>query len=232
MDKAEYIRAELEKGGVSLSPVQAEKLAKFYDFLVEYNKNVNLTAVTEFEEAAAKHFADSIIPFADLDISSGERFIDIGTGAGFPSLPLLIYRPDLKATLLEALEKRCVFLRKACALLEIDAEIVHGRAEDFAKTARERYDFATARAVAALPVLSEYCLPYVKPGGKFFALKSVNEDIAPAKEAIRLLGGKLTEIRDYNITNGDSRRLFIIEKISHTSPKYPRNPAMIKKKPL
>ena len=92
MDKAEYIRAELEKGGVSLSPVQAEKLAKFYDFLVEYNKNVNLTAVTEFEEAAAKHFADSIIPFADLDISSGERFIDIGTGAGFPSLPLLIYR--------------------------------------------------------------------------------------------------------------------------------------------
>ncbi|MCH5325213.1 MAG: 16S rRNA (guanine(527)-N(7))-methyltransferase RsmG [Eubacterium sp.] len=232
MERTDYIIGEFGKCGITLSAKQAEKLLTLYEFLVEYNKNVNLTAVTEFEEVVAKHFVDSVLPFAGLDIKQGASFIDVGTGAGFPALPLLIYREDLKATLLEALEKRCVFLRKACELLGLSAEIVHGRAEDYAKDNRERFDFATARAVAALPVLSEYCLPYVKVDGRFIALKSVNETADAAENAIKLLGGRLREIKDYVITNNDSRRLFIIEKISHTSPKYPRNPAAIKKKPL
>ncbi len=232
MEKVDYIIKEFDKCHIELSAEKAEKLAAFYEFLTDYNKKVNLTAVTEFEDVVAKHFVDSILPFADLDITDKASFIDIGTGAGFPSVPLLIYREDLKAVLLEALEKRCVFLRQACELLGIKAEIIHGRAEDLAKDRRESFDFATARAVAALPVLSEYCLPYVRKGGLFIALKSVKETADAAENAIKLLGGRIREIKDYKITNNDGRRLFIIEKISVCSPKYPRNPALIKKKPL
>lgn len=167
-----------------------------------------------------------------IDIEENSSFIDVGTGAGFPSIPLMIVRPDLKCTMLEALNKRCVFLEKACELVGVKATVVHGRAEDYAKDRRECFDFATARAVANMSVLSEYCMPYVKVGGKFIALKSVNEEIEQADDAIKILGGKITNISDYKITNGDSRRLVVIDKLSHTPTKYPRNPSMIKKKPL
>lgn len=232
MEKIEFIISEFQKCNIELSQDKADKLLKLYEFLVEYNQNVNLTAITDFEEVVVKHFIDSVLPFSMIEIKENSSFIDVGTGAGFPSIPLMIVRPDLKGTLLEALNKRCVFLEKACELTEVDAKVIHGRAEDYAKEKREAFDFATARAVAAMPVLCEYCIPYVKTGGRFIALKSVNEDETLCEKAVKVLGGKIAEIKDYTITNGDSRRLFIIDKVSQTPTKYPRNPSMIKKKPL
>jgi 16S rRNA (guanine527-N7)-methyltransferase len=232
MEKIEFILNEFNKCDIKLSTEQAERFNKLYKFLVEYNKNVNLTAITDFKEIVVKHFIDSVLPFNMIDIEENSSFIDVGTGAGFPSIPLMIVRPDLKCTMLEALNKRCVFLEKACELVGVKATVVHGRAEDYAKDRRECFDFATARAVANMSVLSEYCMPYVKVGGKFIALKSVNEEIEQADDAIKILGGKITNISDYKITNGDSRRLVVIDKLSHTPTKYPRNPSMIKKKPL
>ena len=232
MEKIEFIISEFQKCNIKLSQDKADKLLKLYEFLVEYNKNVNLTAITDFEEVVVKHFIDSVLPFSMIDIKENSSFIDVGTGAGFPSIPLMIVRPDLKGTLLEALNKRCVFLEKACELTEVDAKVIHGRAEDYAKEKREAFDFATARAVAAMPVLCEYCIPYVKTGGRFIALKSINEDETLCEKAVKVLGGKIAEIKDYTITNGDNRRLFIIDKVSQTPTKYPRNPSMIKKKPL
>lgn len=232
MERIEFIISEFQKCNIELSQDKADKLLKLYEFLVEYNQNVNLTAITDFEEVVVKHFIDSVLPFSMIDIKENSSFIDVGTGAGFPSIPLMIVRPDLKGTLLEALNKRCVFLEKACKLAGVDAKVIHGRAEDYAKEKREAFDFATARAVAAMPVLCEYCIPYVKTGGRFIALKSVNEDETQCEKAVKVLGGKIAEIKDYTITNGDSRRLFIIDKVSQTPTKYPRNPSMIKKKPL
>ena len=232
MERIEFIISEFQKCNIELSQDKADKLLKLYEFLVEYNKNVNLTAITDFEEVVVKHFIDSVLPFSMIDIKENSSVIDVGTGAGFPSIPLMIVRPDLKGTLLEALNKRCVFLKKACELTGIDAKVIHGRAEDYAKEKREAFDFATARAVAAMPVLCEYCIPYVKTGGRFIALKSVNEDATQCEKAVNVLGGKIAEIKDYTITNGDSRRLFVIDKVSQTPTKYPRNPSMIKKKPL
>lgn len=232
MERIEFLISEFQKCNIELSQDKADKLLKLYEFLVEYNQNVNLTAITDFEEVVVKHFIDSVLPFSMIDIKENSSFIDVGTGAGFPSIPLMIVRPDLKGTLLEALNKRCVFLEKACELTGVDVKVVHGRAEDYAKEKREAFDFATARAVAAMPVLCEYCIPYVKTGGKFIALKSVNEDETLCEKAVKVLGGKIAEIKDYTITNGDNRRLFIIDKVSQTPTKYPRNSSMIKKKPL
>ena len=232
MERIEFIISEFQKYNIKLSQDKADKLLKLYEFLVEYNQNVNLTAITDFEEVVVKHFIDSVLPFSMIDIKENSSFIDVGTGAGFPSIPLMIVRPDLKGTLLEALNKRCVFLEKACELTGVDPKVIHGRAEDYAKEKREAFDFATARAVAAMPVLCEYCIPYIKTGGRFIALKSVNEDETQCEKAVNVLGGKIAEIKDYTITNGDNRRLFIIDKVSQTPTKYPRNPSMIKKKPL
>lgn len=232
MERIEFIISEFQKCNIKLSQDKADKLLKLYEFLVEYNQNVNLTAITDFEEVVVKHFIDSVLPFSMIDIKENSSFIDVGTGAGFPSIPLMIVRPDLKGTLLEALNKRCVFLEKACELTGVDPKVIHGRAEDYAKEKREAFDFATARAVAAMPVLCEYCIPYIKTGGRFIALKSVNEDETLCEKAVKVLGGKIAEIKDYTITNGDNRRLFIIDKVSQTPTKYPRNPSMIKKKPL
>lgn len=232
MERIEFIISEFKKCNIKLSQDKADKLLKLYEFLVEYNQNVNLTAITDFEEVVVKHFIDSVLPFSMIDIKENSSFIDVGTGAGFPSIPLMIVRPDLKGTLLEALNKRCVFLEKACELTGVDPKVIHGRAEDYAKEKREAFDFATARAVAAMPVLCEYCIPYIKTGGRFIALKSVNEDETQCEKAVNVLGGKIAEIKDYTITNGDNRRLFIIDKVSQTPTKYPRNPSMIKKKPL
>ncbi|MBR4305828.1 MAG: 16S rRNA (guanine(527)-N(7))-methyltransferase RsmG [Ruminiclostridium sp.] len=232
MDKIKFIIDSFAASGIEITTEQAQKYYKLYEFLVAYNENVNLTAITEFSDVIIKHFVDSVLPFTLIEVKEGASFIDVGTGAGFPSIPLMIYRSDLKGTLLEALNKRCVFLEKACELVGVKATIVHGRAEDYAKEKRGQFDIATARAVAAMPVLSEYCMPYVKKGGTFVALKSVNEEITDSENAIKLLGGKLVKQTDYSIANGDNRRLFVIEKISDTPTKYPRNPSMIKKKPL
>lgn len=232
MDRIRFILDEFAKAEITLSQSQAEQFLTLSDFLVEYNKNVNLTAITDFEEIVVKHFVDSVLPFTMVDISENSSFVDVGTGAGFPSLPLLIVRSDLKGTLVDSLEKRCVYLRKACDMLGIKAEVIHARGEELGRIRREEFDFSCARAVAALPTLAEYCIPFVKVGGFFAALKSVNEGTSGAEHAVETLGGKFEMIKDYKLTNGDDRRLIIIKKVLQTPTKYPRNSANIKKKPL
>ncbi|MCH5204264.1 MAG: 16S rRNA (guanine(527)-N(7))-methyltransferase RsmG [Oscillospiraceae bacterium] len=232
MDRAEYILNEFGRAGIELTDEKAKKLDMLSGFLVEYNKRVNLTSITEFGDIVEKHFIDSILPFTMLDIPKNSSFIDVGTGAGFPSLPLLIWREDLRGTLVDSLEKRCVYLQKACELLGIKAEIIHARGEELGRIRREEFDLACARAVAALPTLSEYCVPFVKVGGLFAALKSVNEDPNDAMSALEALGAKLEATKDYKLLNGDPRRLVIIKKVRQTPTKYPRSSANIKKKPL
>ncbi len=232
MSDFEYIIEAFGAAGIEIDAEKAKKLAELSEFMVEYNKNVNLTAITDFKEIVEKHFIDSILPFTSLKIAENSSFIDVGTGAGFPSLPLLIWRDDLKGTLCDSLQKRCVYLEKACEKLGIKAEIVHARAEELGRERREKYDFATARAVSAMPVLTEFCLPFVKKDGLFIALKSVNEDTKSAENAIKTLGGRLEEVRDYALPSGDKRRIMIVKKISQTPTKYPRSFANISKKPL
>lgn len=232
MDRIRYVIDTFASANIKISEEQADKYVRLCDFMVEYNKNVNLTAITEFEDVVMKHFVDSVLPFTMVDIEQGASFIDVGTGAGFPSLPLLIYRPDLKGTLCDSLGKRCTYLEKACAEIGVSAEVIHARSEELGRKQREKYDFSTARAVAAMPVLMEYCLPFVKVGGRFIALKSVNEDMSPAENAAKLLGGSKSVVTDYKLPNGDDRRLVITKKVSQTATKYPRNSANIAKKPL
>ncbi len=231
-ERIEFVISQFADAGLTISEQQADQFVKLCDFMVEYNENVNLTSITEFSEVVVKHFVDSVLPFTMVDITEGSSFIDVGTGAGFPALPLLIFRPDLSGALCDSLNKRCVYLEKACSLVGIKADIIHARSEELGRKKRECFDFATARAVAAMPVLSEYCIPFVKVGGRFIALKSVNEDISEAKSAISKLGGEIELIRDYTIPNGDARRLAVIKKISQTPTKYPRNSGNIQKKPL
>lgn len=231
-ERIEFVISQFAGAGIAINEQQADQFVKLCDFMVEYNESVNLTSITEFSEVVVKHFVDSVLPFTMVDIPRESSFIDVGTGAGFPALPLLIFRPDLRGTLCDSLNKRCVYLEKACSLVGIKAEIIHARSEELGRKKRECFDFATARAVAAMPVLSEYCIPFVKVGGRFIALKSVNEDISEAKIAISKLGGEIELIRDYTIPNGDARRLAVIKKISQTPTKYPRNSGNIQKKPL
>lgn len=231
-ERVGFVISQFADAGLTINEQQADQFVKLCDFMVEYNENVNLTSITEFSEVVVKHFVDSVLPFTMVDIPEGSSFIDVGTGAGFPALPLLIFRPDLSGTLCDSLNKRCVYLEKACSLVGIKADIIHARSEELGRKKRECFDFATARAVAAMPVLSEYCIPFVKVGGRFIALKSVNEDISEAKSAIFKLGGEIELIRDYTIPNGDARRLAVIKKISQTPTKYPRNSGNIQKKPL
>ncbi len=232
MERIEYIISVFKKSGLNLECKQAEKMTKLCDYMLEYNKKINLTAITNFEDVVVKHFVDSILPFTFFDIKNNANFIDVGTGAGFPALPLLIYRPDLKAVLCDSMNKRCVYLEKIRDVLNIDYEVIHARGEELALKKREAFDFATARAVSAMPVLAEYCIPFVKLGGYFAALKSVNENIVSAENAIEILGGEAAVIRDYNLPNGDNRRLVLIKKIRQTPLKYPRNSGTITKKPL
>lgn len=223
---------EFLRAGITITERQAEQFQTLFEFMVEYNKNVNLTSITEFQDVIIKHFIDSVLPFYMLGISGEETFIDVGTGAGFPALPLLICFPGLRGTLCDSLKKRCVYLEQACVKIGAETEIIHARGEELAQKRREQYDIATARAVAALPVLTELCLPFVKVGGRFIALKSPNEDSDAAKNAIKLLGGKLVRAEDYKLPNGDGRRVIVAEKISQTPTKYPRSYANITKKPL
>ncbi len=222
-----------EKYGLILDEIKYEKLNKYAEFLVEYNLNVNLTALTEPQDILYKHFIDSIMLTEYVDIPENSAIIDVGTGAGFPSVPLKIFRDDIKLTLLDSLAKRVTFLEKLCDLLEIEAEAVHGRAEDIAKMPeyREKFDFSCARAVANLSTLSEYCIPFVKKNGSFISMKGPNEDVKSAENAIKILGGEIASDIEYEVES-DKRRIITIKKISQTPPKYPRNSGQIKKKPL
>lgn len=233
-DKRKFILDSFSGAGIPIDEKQVGQFLALYEFMVEYNKNVNLTSITEFEDVVMKHFIDSVIPFVNLNLKKNSSFIDVGTGAGFPALPLLIVRPDLRGTLCDSLQKRCVYLEKVCFEIGVDVNIIHERGEILGRETmmRESFDFATARAVAGMPVLTELCLPFVCVGGYFIALKSVNEDLKSAESAVKFLGGKIEKIVDYKLPSGDDRRMAVIKKISQTPTKYPRSYANITKKPL
>lgn len=222
------------QNGLNLTNDMQEKFLNYKDLLLSWNEKINLTAITEEEEIVEKHFLDSVLPFKYINVNIGSKIIDIGTGAGFPGIPMKIYRQDLKLTLLDSLNKRVNFLNEVSLKLSLDAECIHMRAEDGSKKPplRESFDVATARAVAALPVLTEYCIPYIKVGGIFVALKGPNEDVESSKSAVSTLGCEISEVIDYSLPCGDQRKLIIIRKLSHTLPKYPRNSSRISSEPL
>ena len=205
------------------------------ELLVEKNKVMNLTAITEPHDVATLHFLDSVAMLTLADLK-GKKMADIGTGAGFPGMPLRIVEPSLRLTLLDSLNKRIDFLKEVCADLGLnDVECIHGRAEEFAANHREDYDIVTSRAVANLQMLSELCLPLVKVGGYFLSMKAVDseEEANAAKNAIKTLGGQIEKVVDYAIPGTDvQHRLIFIKKIKETPKKYPRAFAKIKKNPL
>lgn len=231
-DRTKRILELFDSAKLSATEELAEKLVFLTDFMLDYNEKVNLTAIKEFDEVIIKHYIDSILPLTLTDIPLNSTIIDVGTGAGFPSIPMMLYRSDLKFTLCDSLNKRCTYLQLVCEKLGLNPEIIHARSEELGRKQREAYDCATARAVAAMPVLTEFCLPFVKVGGKFLAMKSVNENIKDAANAVKLLGGKITSELTYSLPNGDKRLLAVVEKISQTPPKYPRASGVIAKKPL
>lgn len=222
------------ENGLNLQSDKYHALEIYSEFLVEYNEKVNLTAITEPIEIWKKHFLDSIYPLKLVDIPVGSSIIDVGTGAGFPSAPMAIYRDDLKITMLDSLQKRIMFLEQLAVKTGLNFwQCVHGRAEDIGKEPeyREKYDIAVARAVASLPVLCEYCMPFVKIGGSFIALKGPNENASDAANAVSELGGEIINEIPYNIC-GDDRKLIVIGKVSQTPTKYPRRSKRIQQMPL
>ena len=224
--------------GVELNDTQVQQFIKYHEILVEWNSFMNLTGITEYEEVVQKHFVDSLALCKAVDVSKAESLIDIGTGAGFPGIPLKIAYPHLKVTLLDSLQKRIKFLNEVAAQLGLqDVETIHGRAEDFAKPSmkRESYDLCVSRAVANLASLSEYCLPYVNLGGYFIPYKSgkVEEELETSKKAVFLLGGKIEEEVKFYLPDSDiSRSLIKIKKVTATPKKYPRKSGMATKEPI
>ena len=212
------------------------RLDTFAEMLIETNKSFNLTAIKEPDDVTVKHFADCLSIFKYVDIPEKAKIIDVGTGAGFPGLVLKLYRPDIQMPYLDSTKKRLGFIENVLNECGIKGDILHMRAEEAAQLSkyREKYDFATARAVAALPVLSEYCLPFVKVGGSFVSMKSAesNEEISEAKKAINILGGKIEEDILFDLVENMPRRIIRIKKNSQTPTKYPRPSAQISKKPL
>lgn len=219
---------------LALSDEQLDKFSLYAKMLVEWNEKINLTAIIDDDGIAEKHFLDSVLPLTKIDVPRGTTLIDVGTGAGFPAIPMKIFRPDIEITLLDSLNKRINFLNDVSEKLELLANCIHSRAEDGGKNEklREKFDIATARAVAPLPVLCEYCLPFVKVGGKFLALKGPNESAESAENAAKNLGGKICSTWNYLLPSGDMRQLIVIEKTSPTPQKYPRDAGKIKKSPL
>lgn len=224
--------------GVTLTDKQIEQFEKYYELLVEWNKVMNLTGITEFDEVMQKHFVDSVAAAKYAEMEKVNSLIDVGTGAGFPGIPLKIVYPHIQVTLLDSLNKRIKFLEEVVDNLGLTGiETVHGRAEDAAKKAeyREQFDLSVSRAVANLASLTEYCLPFVKVGGKFVSYKSVSvdEEITQSKKAVYVLGGEIGKVEKFNLPESDMERaLVIIEKKRSTPKKYPRKAGMPTKEPL
>lgn len=223
---------------LNLDDGQLDKLEKFYRLVIEQNRVMNLTAITEPHEFAVKHIIDSLSAWDEKFFTGVEKILDVGTGAGFPAIPLKIFRPQVKFTLLDSLNKRVEFLRRVVEELELDGvEVIHGRAEELArqKIFREQFDAVTARAVARLNILAEYCLPFVKVGGVFVALKGKNflEELDEARTSIKILGGGEIFIREVSLpTLEDSRAVIYVDKKKSTPDKYPRRESMIRNKKL
>lgn len=229
---------ELSNIGICLTDEQKKQFDKYYEMLVEWNKVMNLTGITEYDEVNLKHFVDSLTIAKVLDMKKVNTLIDIGTGAGFPGLPIKIAFPHIKVVLLDSLNKRIKFLDAVSEELGLDqVETLHGRAEDFAKKKeyREQFDVCASRAVANLATLSEYCIPYVRKNGYFVSYKSGSseEEIQQSENAIGILGGEIQDVEKFMLPGTDiSRALVKIHKVRNTSPKYPRKAGIPTKEPL
>ncbi len=225
--------ALFEKAGMQIDEPCYKMLDIYAEMLVEYNKVMNLTGITDPLGISEKHFLDSLLIFKYCKIKENARIIDVGTGAGFPGVPMKIYRNDLDVVLLDSLNKRIKFLEDVSEKT-LAMKCIHARAEEGGrdKALRESFDFAAARAVAPIPVLAEYCMPYVKIGGSFIAMKGPNENIHDGDNAIKTLGGEISEIKEYELPCGDKRIIAVIKKISACPTKYPRNGGQISKKHL
>lgn len=242
---------DLSELGIILSYNQTAQFIKYYELLTEWNSFMNLTAITDFNEVLKKHFIDSLsivkavkgidgYDFFEMNVNSDSciSIIDVGTGAGFPGIPLKIVFPHIKLTLLDSLQKRIKFLDKVIMELSLkDVNTVHGRAEDYARPdkLRERYDLAVSRAVANLSTLSEYCIPFVRVGGKFISYKSekLREEISDAEKAVSILGGRIQKQVDYTLPSSDIyRNLLLIDKITKTPESFPRKAGLPAKEPI
>lgn len=232
----QQLTSAVSAAGLVVSPSQAEQFQAYLELLTEWNQKMNLTALKDPEEITEKHFLDSILILKYFDIPQGASVIDIGTGAGFPGVPLKIMRPDLQLTLLDGLNKRLIFLNELLKEISLSAEIVHMRAEEGGRKPelRQKFDFATARAVARLPILCEYCLPFLKKGGVFAAMKGPNikEELQSSHNAIKQLGCEPLLVREYTLPGGDGRSLVFIRRNGGLLEKYPRHGAKISKSPL
>ena len=233
----EWLTKQLSTQGIELSEEQQRQFQTYYQMLVEWNEKINLTSITEEHEVYLKHFYDSIAPSFYTDLTKELTICDIGAGAGFPSIPLKIIYPNLKVTIVDSLNKRIKFLNQLAEALDLEnVNFVHDRAETFGKGVyRESYDIVTARAVARLSVLSELCLPLVKKGGQFIALKSSKgeEELEEARFGLGILGGKVRETISYELPEeAGERQMILIDKRSQTPKKYPRKPGPPTKSPL
>lgn len=237
MNIKEIIKSATADYKIQLTENQLEQLEKYFKLLVEWNQKINLTAITDEQGVAVKHFADSLSLFNYVDIPENSTIIDVGTGAGFPGIVLKIARPDIRLTLLDSLQKRLNFLDTVLSELSLDAVLIHSRAEDGGQDIdlRESFDFVVSRAVARLNVLAEYCIPYVRLSGNFIAMKGpdAENEIANGRKAVQTLGGKIKKIHTFSLAlDGGERTIIEIEKIAPTPDKYPRSYGKIKAKPL
>ncbi|QMS85032.1 16S rRNA (guanine(527)-N(7))-methyltransferase RsmG [Candidatus Xianfuyuplasma coldseepsis] len=226
----EQFQHMLEECGIQLSPKQEQQFAHYYNLLMEWNSKLNLTSITEKEEVYLKHFYDSICLTKAISLSN-QTILDVGSGAGFPSIPLKIIFPDLQITIIDALQKRVRFLHELTDTLGISVELIHGRAEEFSR--RETYDIVTARAVSNLRMLCELCIPFVKHHGVFLAMKGpgYQEEVIDSKNTIQILGGTLEDTILYHV-NHFERSIVVVRKTATTPTKYPRRYNKIKSKPL
>ena len=228
-DKAEMFHVKLDEQAL-------ERFDTYGKLLVEWNEKINLTAITDPEGITIKHFLDSLTILGYVDIPEGAKVIDVGTGAGFPGLAMLIARPDLDVTLMDSTKKRLMVIENILETIDLKANVIHARAEEAGKNKmfREKYDFSTARAVTNLRDLAEYCLPFVKVGGSFIPMKSAKaqEEIAEGKKAIHLLGGQIIKQDTFELLDCGERTIINVKKISSTPAKYPRASAKIAKNPI
>ncbi|HHZ06845.1 MAG TPA: 16S rRNA (guanine(527)-N(7))-methyltransferase RsmG [Clostridiales bacterium] len=221
---------------ISITDQQLKAFDIYCDLLLEWNEKINLTAITDKNLIAVKHFADSISVLSYVNVKKNCKLIDVGTGAGFPGIPLAIMRNDIKLTLLDSLNKRLIFLKEVTNILGIECEIIHSRAEEGSRqeNLRDKFDIAISRAVAPLNILSEYCMPFVKSKGMFISMKgpNVQEEINNSTNAIALLGGKVNNVKTFTLGDNNTRSIVVIDKLNKTKKEYPRHGSKISKQPL